>query len=180
MFFATKRRDPLIDALGHKGFKKTQTPQVWMERAVVHPPFPRDPDLLQSEHRRVFRNAIVEAYRSGGWAVIADEVRYLTEFLQLRKEMELLWLQGRSLGVTVVAATQRPRSIPLTAYDQATHLFFWRDNDRENLKRIADMGGSVNPRDIQNAVANLDRHTMLYVNSRTGDTIETRVDVNGR
>lgn len=177
MFFATKRRDPLIDSLTNRGFRKTRTPHAYMEKAVIHPLFPSDPSRLQDEHRTVFRNAIVEAYRSGGWAIIADEVRYLTEFLRLQREMELLWLQGRSLGVTVVAATQRPRSIPLTAYDQATHLFFWRDNDRENLKRIGEIGGSVNSRDVQSHVANLERHTMLYVNSRTGEAYETRVEV---
>jgi hypothetical protein len=56
-------------------------------------------------------------------------------------ELELFWLQGRSQGNSLITATQRPRFIPLEAYDQASHLFLWRDNDTANIARVAEMAG---------------------------------------
>lgn len=176
---ATKKRDATIERLRKEGFKFTSNwDQVNAEMTphiVYRPPFPNvSATELRNIHSNLFADILTSIFRQGGWTVVADEVRYLTEFLRLKNEMELLWLQGRSLGISVVAATQRPANIPLTAYDQATHLFFWRDNDETNLKRIGGLGG-LSAKDIRHEVAILGRHEVLYLNTRTGEGIRTKV-----
>jgi hypothetical protein len=57
-------------------------------------------------------------------------------------------------------------------YDQATHLFFWRDNDDANLKRIGGIG-SLDARLVRDTVAALPHHETLYVNTRTGRLVQT-------
>lgn len=183
IFLATKKQDSTVDELRkNEGFRVVDSldkihPEVH-KRYIYKPKFPDwDARRLRSYHQDFFREAIMYTFRSGGWTLDADEVRYLTEFLRLTEEMELLWLQGRSLKITVVAKTQRPRKIPLTAYDQATHLFFWADSDSENLKRIGGLGGSHDPKVIRAEVASLPKHEVLYVNTRTGEKCRTKVDV---
>lgn len=179
MVLATKKADPTIDRFRKQGYRFVNNwddvnPEM-MPHVVFKPAFPNvSATELRSLHSNVFADVLTSVFRQGGWTVVADEVRYLTEFLRLKNEMELLWMQGRSLGISVVAATQRPANIPLTAYDQASHLFFWRDNDETNLKRIGGLGG-LSAKDIRHEVAILPRHEVLYLDTRTGEGIRTKV-----
>jgi hypothetical protein len=59
------------------------------------------------------------------------------------QQLKFLLQQGRSAGISVVAMTQRPAFIPLAFYDQATHLFVWRDNDLRNRQRIGELAGNA-------------------------------------
>lgn len=118
-------------------------------------------------------NSLQTAFTAGGWCLFVDETWWFTHKLGLKGWLEALWSQGRSVGISVVAGTQRPRYIPLLAYDQATHVFFWRDNDAENLKRISGMNG-LNAALIRSTVATLAPHEVLYVNTRTSQMLVTK------
>jgi hypothetical protein len=73
-----------------------------------------------------------------------------------------------------VLGTQRPRWIPLEAYDQATHLFFWRDTDEGNVMRVAELAGT-RKRDVADIVPRLAKHDILYVNRDTSELVITRL-----
>lgn len=182
VFLSTKRIDSTQDKLKGMGFKVIHSgaelhPDV-APRAVLRPPWPDNASAkeLKAIHAEVFREAMMRVFRTGYWTVVMDEARYLTKDLGLAPEAELLWLQGRSLKISVVAGTQRPRWIPLEAYDQASHLFFWKDTDRENVDRIAEMAG-LNRREVQGIVPRLDEHEMLYASRRTDELVITKVVV---
>lgn len=121
----------------------------------------------------VFAATLQGVFREGGWCVMFDEVRYLTETLGLRKEVTLLLLQGRSLGVSIVAGTQRPAYIPLEFYDQASWVFSWRDNDDVNLKRLGGLG-AADPAILRRTVAGLPRWHVAVTDTRTGRIVVTR------
>lgn len=176
---ACKPKDPLISALV---IDRGQTLiQDWP------PPEPRDlynrvvfwPPIGKMKHvglqKRRFASALMDIYEAGGWCVYFDEARYLTQFLNLQSLAELLWLQGRSLGISLVCSTQRPYWIPLSAYDQATHLFIWRDSDERNIKRLCEMA-SVDNATIREAISSLDTHEFLYINTRTEEMKVSQVE----
>jgi hypothetical protein len=125
----------------------------------------------------VFGRALAEIYRAGGWCVVLDETRYITDFLKLARHVELLWLQGRSLNVSMVAAAQRPRHLPLAAYSQASHLYLWNVRDRADVKRLSEISGQADIRRIQAEVQGLSKHEALYVNATMGDTYRTETAV---
>lgn len=177
MVLATKKRDKVLAQFAD--YRRMEFPQSWAERVVVYPPFPRDAADMLRKQRDVFRRALNEAYQAGGWTVYADEVRYLSSDLKLAPDLGRLWLQGRSLGVSLIASTQRPRHIPLEAYDQPTHLFFWRDTDLGNVQRIAEISGTVDRKAIIERVPRLPRHQFIYANTRTGEIVESKVNLNG-
>jgi hypothetical protein len=133
-------------------------------------------DDLDAQHD-IFATALQSIYIERGWTVFVDEARYLVHMLNLTRELQVLWQQGRALKISVVATTQRPAHMPLELYDQATHLFFWRDTDKVNLRRIAEIGGAVDAEQIKRQVANLDPHTFLYLNTRTAEMMISRVDL---
>lgn len=173
---ATKPKDKTMDRLHNA--ERWPITQEWppksraarsASRVILWPPFRRPEDVRVQQY--VMHKAIVEAFTSGGWTIFADELFYLCKYLGLQRTLEMVWTQGRSVGITLVGGTQRPAHVPLLAYDQATHLFFWRDNDETNLRRIAGLGG-LNSAAIRRTVAALPKHHALYLNTRTGETAQ--------
>jgi energy-coupling factor transporter ATP-binding protein EcfA2 len=178
MVFANKPRDPVVSAFREDRFKIVRAwpppPAVIAPRVVFWPPTDTPGDVAR--HKELFRRALSDIYTQGSWTVCLNELRYVSEYLGLGSYCELLWQQGRSLGISVVGEVQRPRFVPLMAYDQATHLFFWRDNDRQNLSRIADLNATVDTALVRTLVANLPRYEVLYVNTRTGEMMRTKME----
>lgn len=175
---ATKQRDPVLYRLEEQGYLRQDRfsiPADVHPRVVLAAPLPQGADSL-GEQREIVKEALLAVYRQGGWCVYLDELRYITDYLRLARDVELLWQQGRSAGISVIGGTQRPAFVPLAAYDQATHVFFWRDNDRRNLERIGGLGAHDSQAIIRE-VASLPKFTVLYVNTRTGEKYRTKVDV---
>lgn len=175
LVLATKPKDPLIGKLKREGYYVTRKWPVSAEihpRVVYWPKIERTSDVITQ--RDGLYDALSSVYEDGGWCVYADEIRYLAETLKLERLLQLLWLQGRSLGVSLVGGTQRPAWIPLEAFSQATHLFLWRENDARNLKRLGEIGG-IDSKTLQAMVTRLDfhRHECLYVNTVNGTILRT-------
>lgn len=181
VFLSTKRIDSTQDELKSMGYKvihdvRELHPDV-TPKAILRPPWPDvSAKRLKALHAEIFGEALMTVFRQGYWTVVMDEARYLTHDLNLSDAAQLLWLQGRSLGITVVAGTQRPRWIPLEAYDQATHLFFWKDKDRQNVDRVAELAG-LSRNTVQEVVPSLRKHEMLYASRETDELVTTKVEV---
>lgn len=174
----TKPKDDTLQRLITAGWHRIDAWPPYPEdrRVVLWPKIRKLTDVVAQ--RRAFADALGEIFTAGGWCLFADETRYLVDPLNLTASLRLLWLQGRSLGISLVCATQRPAWVPREAYDQATHLFLWRDNDRENLKRLRDLGGlGPGSTTLMETVATLDGHDVLYLNTRTGTMLVTRAEV---
>jgi DNA helicase HerA-like ATPase len=113
-------------------------------------------------------------FREGQWCIYIDELYYLCHFLGLSADLELLWTQGRSHGVSLVGSTQRPAWVPLFMYSAATHVFFFRHSDETDAKRIANLSAG-DPATIRSEVRNLRRHEFLYADTRNGTLLVSKV-----
>lgn len=173
--FATKPRDETMEYLVTHGYIvldkwKSIDPKNYPRRVIW--PDARKLNSHQTQ-RKIFTEAFSKIYREGGWTLALDETWYFINTLKLDHPVKTFLLQARSLGISLVAATQRPSMVPLEIYDQSTWLFFWRDNDEQNLKRIA--GLSVHSAGlIKSIVSSLERYQVLVINTRTGEMIRTR------
>lgn len=179
-FFATKPRDPTLEAFARKGkytrladWPPTRRTLVG-RRPYTAAEMPRRllwPDARRIEsvddQKIVFHRAFRDIYASGGWCVVWDEFWYICTILEMEKEARIMLQQARSNDISFVMGAQRPSRIPLEVYDQTTHLFFWRDNDEANLKRIGGIG-YLAAQPIRAFVANLKPHQVLYINTRRG------------
>lgn len=138
------------------------------------------PDIKGHKHtdkqRDEFARAMDSIYREGGWCVVFDEVSYLSDTLRMDGQLKFLLQQGRSSGISIVAMTQRPAFIPLAFYDQATHLFVWRDNDLRNRQRIGELAGNARYV-VESEVAQLRRREVLYLHKDSGYRVRTIVEV---
>ena len=178
--FATKPRDELLEQFAYQaGFERIEDwpPQIQrfrgmrpataeeMPRRLL---WPNARELGATERQaKIFRRAFEDIYAEGGWCTVWDEFWMMTQILGLENEARVMLQQARSNDISFVMGAQRPSRIPLEMFDQTTHLFFWRDNDEANLKRISGIGWlSSDP--IRLFVANLERFQALYINTRTG------------
>lgn len=174
--FATKPKDESMQRLirfgGYYPIRRWQSmdPRKFPRRVLWPDASSLDSDKLQSE---VFHDALSRIYREGGWTVAIDELWYIINILRLERDVKTYLLQARALGISLLCATQRPAWIPLEVYDQSTHLFFWRDNDETNLRRLS--GISFRSAElIRSVVSDLEKFQVLYVNTRTGEMLRTR------
>lgn len=177
----TKPRDPaLADLVRNHGYRRMQewAPRPGERRVLLWPRLTKADDWRSS--RPIFEHALARIYESGGWCVYLDEGRVICDerrpFLGLAPYMRLLWTQGRSLGVSIVAGTQRPAWVPPEMFDQATHLMFFRDGSTENLRTIGGLVG-IDAGPVREMVPQLGRNELLYVNPRDGRIARTKVDL---
>ncbi len=133
---------------------------------------PHQREVFSDALERIFREGGQPLQRPVGWAVAIDELWYIINVLGLDMQIKVFLLQSRSLGHSLIVATQRPVSVPLEVYDQSTHLFFFRDNDYRNLQRLSEIN-VANRQLVQHTVASLERHQVLYINTRTGRMVRT-------
>ncbi len=172
---ATKPEDENLEALIRRDhFKRVRR---WPPderrhpRVVFWPPSGGLSDVEQQ--REAILDVLDDVWHAGRWTVYLDEIDELANALSLDREIRRLLRQGRAAKITMIGATQRPRGIPLEWYSQATHLFFWQQNDEADLARISELGGRTNKAEIRDTVAALARFETLYVNTRTGDMWRT-------
>lgn len=185
MVLATKRRDPLISELARKGYKlvtsideiplavRAERRAVPVHRRVLYWPGPGTGGSEKGKRAvqaRKIERALAYAEEHGDWAVLIDEGLWMSKNLRLDKEMESLWFQGRSNGVTVITCAQRPSHLPLLAFSQATYLFLWKVNDRRDIERLREISGAVDLPTIEAIVNSLDwdAHEFLMVDTRRG------------
>lgn len=175
--FATKPKDVSMDRLISQGYLRMDRweniPANRVPHRVLWPSAARiDSDKTQ---RAVFEDAFARIYIEGGWCVAIDEGYIISnpKELGLEKYIRKYLTQGRSLGISLAFATQRPVDVPVLVYDQSTHIFFGRDNDERNLSRMSGISYRSSNL-IRNIVANLDQYQMLYINTRTGEMVRTR------
>lgn len=167
--FVTKAKDEvLFPGLRKQGFKEVRewVPNAEHEPKVLLRPAPQDTSLKEEKREReAFRYALDYMFQAGGWCCYFDELKYITDDLNLSREVNKLYLQGRSLGVSLVANSQRPAWIPQVALNQATHLFIGSLTDRRDLDRAAEVAAGK-AMTVRSVVPDLDMFEFLYVQTR--------------
>ncbi len=171
----TKPRDKAMDELIQSGYARFATwesiPANKIPKRVIWP----DATSIdaEEEQRSAFEHMFTSIYRETGWCTVVDEGWYMSVVLKLDKRMRTFWTQGRSLGISLVVATQRPAWVPTEMYDQSTHLFLWRNNDDRAIQRLAEIG-TVNRSVVRAIIPSLESFQCLYINTRSGAMFRTR------
>jgi hypothetical protein len=178
--FGTKTQDSsLYEPLRKKGFvlEERWTPEnTEQPRVIFRPPLTSPtPEALASQ-REAFRTALLKVFQTGGWTLYFDEVRYLSQTLKLANELDLLWLQGRSLGIVMVAGTQRPVSVPLNMFEQSRFSFYARIPGQEDRRTAASYTGPSQSVVFETA-AILPPHEFLFVDAEQDILIRTKVEL---
>lgn len=170
VMLVTKMRDPTFER-EYKGWTRLNSwprkgPPQWENRVLLWPKPGKTLAETKGIQREVFADALDRIARQGNRTVCVDETLYMGDpkYLNLGNEIGMLHYFGRSSGVSMVTLTQRPAWIPKIIYSSVTHAYVARTKDRDDAKRLADLGGT----DAKELAANLetltDKHDYCYVN----------------
>lgn len=176
LIIATKREDPLLASLAHRHKVTTDLSEVlWaaegnypIDKRVMY--WPKFPEKMGQRERlakqaQLIRKALDWADKTGNWAIVLDELMWVSRNLGLEKEIESVYFQGRTQGVSMIGAAQRPSHVPLLAFSQARYLFLWQSNDRRDLERLREISAGLPPKMIEACVRQLDwkAHEALFI-----------------
>lgn len=175
----TKNKDPeLYGPLEKLGYELVDTfdpvPARAESRVIFRPRMTTPDDKGLAKQRAAFEAMLFEVWAVGGWTIYADEIFTLTNRLKLATTFETFWTSGRTEEITLVVATQLPVSIPLLAFDQATHLFLFRNTDKYRIARMAEFTGADSEL-ARYLIPRLPRHEFLYVDTRAGTMLRSKV-----
>lgn len=122
--------------------------------------------------------AIMRAYKQGDMLIYVDEVRHVCDpsFMGLKKTMETIWLFGGKRGITLGGATQAPRWVPSSFYDQSQCHFLFRIRDVNSRKRIEEISGDT--KTLRAIIPDLPQYNFAYV-SPDGDVSVSKYKMRG-
>lgn len=200
VLLVTKKRDELVTQLLRDGWKlartlaeveraceggftdwllRKQPEQIEREAKVIYWPKPAAETIRgrRVELAREVGEFLDWAYNRGEITVGIDEAMFVSKNLGLRDELEIVWHEGRSSGVTLIAASQRAAQLPLSAYSAPTYLVMFRTVNEADVKRLADIGGALNPRSLRQDLQLLARHEFIFAAPRDSPawTVRTKL-----
>lgn len=136
-------------------------------KVLLWPDVSRVPTLAEKGaiQKEVFRTAIDAISDKGRITVDFDEGLYMTDplYMNLGKEIAMLHAMGRSAKVTIITKMQRPSNVPLIIYGSASHAFIGRTRQDVDLKRLGELGGRDNARQLQGRLSSLGRRDFLWL-----------------
>lgn len=187
VLLVTKRRDRLISELPRRGWILTRTLEQtrhalerrpgerYFGRRVEGPPprivfWPAATGGLRQ--RRTKLRTIVEklldwAYEHGELVLIVNEAHFVVRNLRQGEQIEMLLHEARAGGVSLVLESQRPAWLPHSAYSAPTYLVMFATNDRDDLKRLSEIGGAIDPQPLRDELQLLPMYEFLLVSPRS-------------
>lgn len=167
--FMCKLTDDTISS-SYKGFKRWKTwkskPRLDENRILLWPDVEGKP-LREALliWKREFRNALDEISRTGKWTVQIDEGLFVSNpaYLGLSQELGMMYQLMRSAKGTMITLAQRPAHLPVTIYANIEHAFVGRASELPDLKRLADLDGPTNSRELQRIIAQNGRHDFTWI-----------------
>lgn len=140
VILVTKPKDPIFTSPLVKGFTRTNS---WTTRSN-HLILSARPGRTMGEERAAQKNlfpaALDSIYRDGGWSVSFDEGMHMSRSLGMGQAVSDFFYLGRSLGLTGILCTQRPRYIPPVVPLSATHAFVSASRRADDRRALAELG----------------------------------------
>ena len=131
---------------------------------VLWPKHPHGANIDTAARRAVvgaeLRRGFESQYWHGNSIAFVDDAHAAAALMDLNSLIEEMVTNGRSGGAGAWMATQKPTGSNVSGgltgfvYSNAHHIFFGKDYDDRNLKRIGDIGG-VDSRQVENWVRSL-------------------------
>lgn len=139
VFIATKKRDPILRKNALPGWEiiRKWPPTYDDPHQILWPKIER-PEQIRDQQEQIAR-FLVDAYTRGGRVVAIDELNYVSDDLRLKPLLNMLYQQGRTLGVSMFACAQRPRNLVMGALGQIQHCIVLDVPDRYDLQRLSEI-----------------------------------------
>lgn len=141
--------------------------------------WPKVEGLTATEALIVFRREIHKALdaisKTGKWTVHLDEGLFLTspEYVGAAGKIGLMYQLMRSAKGTMITLAQRPSHMPLTIYSNIDQAFVSRAPNNEDVKRLANLDGSMPAKELQRIINANGKHDFTWLDIHGGKGPQT-------
>ena len=173
VILANKPRDRTLAALDWPRIRtvKDWPPGYGQEACIVWPKY-GDPETATTRQAAFYRPLLRRIFAEGGQTVYIDEVADFEEpkpdGMGLRALTGKYWKAGRALDLTMIAGTQRPRSVSRAMWSEPTFVCIFRLDDVDDARRVGEIGGDR--RHVAGLVDKLGGHEFLVIHRPRGGT----------
>jgi hypothetical protein len=105
--------------------------------------------------------------------VVFDEIAYVEKELGLATHTARYFREGRGLGITVVATTQRPAGVSRYMHSETAWSVFFAPKDEEDAERMAQVAGNKTYYMRVLSELNASKFEFLLVHNLTGESVIT-------
>ena len=102
--------------------------------------------------------------KDANFILVFDEIAYVEKELGLQKITDRYWREARSLGITMIAGTQRPRNVSRHMWSQPSWSIAFRPDDEDDAVRTAEIIGGRNL--YRHELMKLERYEFIIVERR--------------
>lgn len=149
---------------GDRWEKRDRPPQ----RIVFHPQAPKGSSLRARADilRGQVETLLDRCYEHGNLTVGIDETMFAAMEMNLSRPFVMIWNEGRSLGLSMAAAMQRPAWIPKTSSSAPRYVLIFATTDPDDLDDLRKIAGFNTRREFQAVLDRLPEHHHLLVKTR--------------
>lgn len=178
VILATKPADATLKRLTTKemGWKlKTTWPPEYGENRVIYWPRSGKPGEGVARQRQAVANMLDEMWKPDANVIVAfDEIAYVEEELRLRSWITKYWRESRTLGLTIVATTQRPRGVSRYMHSEPSWSVAFKPQDLDDMRRVAEILGN---REFIPDIMELQRREFILCKKATGEAYISQLKV---
>lgn len=142
MLIATKPADSTLRGIQWPIVRTYPPPWDKSEKFILWPNTSRDAYKSKAIQFQTISHALTDIWvKDSNTLVIFDEIAYIEQELRMKTIIERYWREARSLGITIIATTQRPRNVSRYMWSEPTWLVAFRPDDEDEAKRVAEIIG---------------------------------------
>lgn len=174
MVIATKPADKTLKSTSWPIIRKWPPEYGKHERFILWPQTSRDAKENYYNQRNTIGTALTAIWQeNANTIVVFDEIAYVEQELQLKLLINRYWRESASLGITVMATTQRPRNVTRYMWSEPAWVVAFRPDDEDEAKRVAEIIGGR--RLYTPALLDLHRHEFIIINRREREAYITKI-----
>jgi energy-coupling factor transporter ATP-binding protein EcfA2 len=163
--------ETIVNEYLRKGFvrwNKYKKPLSHEKRVLIWPDVSKakgNKDRIIAIQKPVFQDAFDGVNDAGHWTVLVDEGLYTVSptFLNMGDDLAMSHAIGRSGKLTMVTLAQRPAHLPLILYGSASHAMVGRTRERDDVRRLSELGSREGSRNLAAKIADQSIHDFLWV-----------------
>lgn len=172
---ATKPSDSTMQRMTRRGWKiRRSWPPEYGENQVIFWPLSGKPSEGVGRQQRQIVRMLDDLWKADANLVLMfDELAYLEQELKLQRLITKYWREGRSLGITLMAMTQRPRYVSRYMHSESSWAVAFRPDDEDDAVRVAEIIGGR--RLYKPLLLDLTPHEFLIIQRRTREAYISRL-----
>lgn len=171
----TKPADGTITRMTRKGWKLRRSwPPNYGDNRIIYWPSSGKPSDGVVKQRNAIYQMLDELWKPEANIILMfDEIAYLEHELRLGRLVTKYWREARSLGITIVAMTQRPRYVSRYMHSEPSWSVAFRPDDEDEAQRVAEIIGSR--KQYKPILQSLEPHEFVIVRRRKREAFISKI-----